>query len=315
MDPAAIAKTVAETHSYLMRIASLHDEWASKVRIVSFNPLIASIDSFLTDEECDRLVGLAEESGKLTPSWAHKSETCVRTSDSYHPRLEQVMWLRKKVGDLVNLDTEFHERPKVTRYLAGQEFGLHTDSYRLGKAEDEVNAWNILAGQRLVTVLIYLNTVEDGSGHTEFPALLKDGRPLGFAPVKGQAVVFFPAFRDTREPDIRVIHRSCRSEATKYVCQCWIRDRPTVIDTKEHAIALMPSILRVFHLRPELVKALQQAAVPPTKEGDGVSAEPRPETPHPGADDAGGGRVAGLAEPGEPGLDAGGVLDTAVGQA
>jgi prolyl 4-hydroxylase len=180
-----------------------------------------TIDDFLSEDECAELIKLAEDSGALKPSWRPGHAT-VRTSESMLPAKSRVQWLSDRVAGLIDAHPSGHENPKVTRYLEGGEFGAHVDSYPWGKDGSEPKI------QRVATVLIYLNTVEDGSGCTEFTRIRDaKGRALSFAPKRGQALVFFPSFADTRRSDNRVVHRSTKSVATKYVCQCWVCDRPT----------------------------------------------------------------------------------------
>ena len=60
-------------------------------------------------------------------------------------------------------------------------------------------------GQRIATVLVYLNDVVDGKGgHTRFT---QKGVEVSCKPVQGTAVVFFPAFL-SGQPDPRTIHEA-----------------------------------------------------------------------------------------------------------
>jgi prolyl 4-hydroxylase len=71
-------------------------------------------------------------------------------------------------------------------------------------------------GQRIVTVLIYLNDVAQG-GHTRFPAL-----NLEVQPREGMALIFFPATIDGLL-DKMALHAAMPAIDTKYVSQVWIR--------------------------------------------------------------------------------------------
>tara|TARA_B100000401_G_C52227424_1_gene448939 strand:- start:46 stop:312 length:267 start_codon:yes stop_codon:yes gene_type:complete len=72
-------------------------------------------------------------------------------------------------------------------------------------------------GQRIITVLMYLNDVKKG-GCTYFTEINKR-----FAPKKGSAIIFFPSYLN-RDIDTRAIH--CAEEAInkKWVSQLWVRD-------------------------------------------------------------------------------------------
>ena len=71
-------------------------------------------------------------------------------------------------------------------------------------------------GQRIVTVLIYLNDVAEG-GCTSFPTL-----KLKIKPKKGMALVFFPSTVDGTL-DEAALHAAEPAIDQKYVCQIWIR--------------------------------------------------------------------------------------------
>jgi len=78
--------------------------------------------------------------------------------------------------------------------------------------------------------LVYLNEVGNG-GHTAFPQLVKPSeeeypqqppQPLEVKPVKGTALVFFPATVDGHL-DPRTLHAALPAVDTKFVSQVWIR--------------------------------------------------------------------------------------------
>jgi prolyl 4-hydroxylase len=90
----------------------------------------------------------------------------------------------------------------------------HFDAFDLSNEDGRRCAQN--GGQRVVTVLIYLNDCVQG-GQTEFPVM-----NLQVSPRKGTAVVFFPATVDGYL-DKRALHAALPAIDTKYVSQVWIR--------------------------------------------------------------------------------------------
>jgi len=103
---------------------------------------------------------------------------------------------------------------KVGRYLPTQQYVQHYDAFDLTNEDGRRFASN--GGQRVVTVLTYLNDVAR-VGHTTFPM-------LGFSvhPRKGMAVVFFPA-TVAGQLDPMALHSAEPAVDTKYVSQVWIR--------------------------------------------------------------------------------------------
>ena len=90
----------------------------------------------------------------------------------------------------------------------------HFDAFDLSNEDGRRFAQN--GGQRLVTVLVYLNDCAQG-GQTDFPAM-----NIQVSPRKGTAVVFFPATVDGYL-DKRALHAALPAVDTKYVSQVWIR--------------------------------------------------------------------------------------------
>lgn len=106
--------------------------------------------------------------------------------------------------------------PQVARYQPDQFYLPHFDGFDMttGPGRECVHT----GGQRVATVLIYLNDVQSG-GATYFPKL-----DLRFQPRRGSAVVFFPCSLDGRL-DPQALHTAERAVAEKWVCQVWVRQR------------------------------------------------------------------------------------------
>ena len=102
------------------------------------------------------------------------------------------------------------EAPVVTRYDPGAIFARHGDaSPRQGEE------WKDLGGQRLITCICYLNTLEQGGGETYFDQL-----DIAVKPVAGRALFFFPADESTWKADDRTTHESLPPvEEDKWIVQ------------------------------------------------------------------------------------------------
>lgn len=95
-------------------------------------------------------------------------------------------------------------------------FGQHFDAFDLSNEDGQRFAAN--GGQRVVTVLVYLNDVPYG-GATHFPVV-----NLHVQPRQGMALVFFPATVDGLL-DRNALHAAlpAAEHCPKYVSQVWIR--------------------------------------------------------------------------------------------
>jgi prolyl 4-hydroxylase len=189
------------------------------LRVLHTNPPLFGVDHFLSAAECDFLVHAASDSfgpapvvgkgsGELSPS--RTSSTCYLAREDVPDLLRKVSWLTGK-------PMEHCELPQVGRYLTSQQYMQHYDAFDLGTEDGQRFALN--GGQRVVTVLIYLNDVPRG-GATHFPCLHLDVQPR-----KGTAVVFFPATVDGAL-DKSALHAALPAVDTKYVSQVWIRQGP-----------------------------------------------------------------------------------------
>ena len=110
-------------------------------------------------------------------------------------------------------------------YDHGEFYAAHYDAVDMSTEVGASFAQN--GGNRLVTVLIYLNTVEDG-GRTLFDKVIVDKKPLAVQPIKGMAVVFYPATMDAKI-DYRYLHTALKPDGDqeKWVSQIWIREEAT----------------------------------------------------------------------------------------
>lgn len=140
----------------------------------------------------------------------------------------------RKVCALTSKPVDHFELPQVGRYYPSQQYRHHFDAFDLSNEDGIRFAQN--GGQRVVTVLVYLNDCLNG-GETDFPVL-----NLKISPRKGTAVVFFPSTVDGYL-DKRALHAALPAFETKYVSQCWIRQGPYKGDTPSKRLSQAMLIL------------------------------------------------------------------------
>ena len=160
------------------------------LRLVHSSPPMYLIDDFLSEEECNQLIRVAGPmlQRSKTHAAAGSEATKGRTSLTCHLRKSAgpCPTILRKIQLLTNKPYGHMELPQVARYSDGQRYVEHYDGVDPRTSAGRVFCEN--GGQRVATVLIYLNDVEKG-GSTFFPRL-----KLAVRPVRGAACVFFPGF-------------------------------------------------------------------------------------------------------------------------
>lgn len=193
---------------------------------VHAHPPIYLVDDFLTAAECDALTRLADP--LLRQSLTDGGASRVRTSRSCHLRKgsQPCPSLMRKAALLTNKPPSHMETPQVARYEKGEFYEPHFDGAAPRQQRSEYERGQ--GGQRVATILVYLNDVPAG-GRTRFNAL-----GLEVAPRKGCAIVFFPCFADTGTLDPRALHEARPAVDRKYVCQLWVRQCELPPAMQEH---------------------------------------------------------------------------------
>jgi prolyl 4-hydroxylase len=213
-----------------------------KLKLLHKSPPVLAIENFFTDAECEEYIELTKTPEKSLDdkrsddgdnacndeSSALKIESATfstlahskRTSTTWYCHYRQVPTLLAKARRLLNgLALEQMEEPQVVRYRTGEEFSWHYDEI---PREQLTNG-----GQRIATLLVYLNTLSDtGGGGTIFRDLTGlDGiGELTMRPKKGSALLFFPACADGT-PDDRTLHKGEVAVEEKTIAQMWIHER------------------------------------------------------------------------------------------
>ena len=185
------------------------------------NPRVVVLGGFLSDAECDELT----ESSRPRMT---RSETVVNAtggSEVHEARTSRGMFfaraetplcdrIERRIGALLNWPVQNGEGLQVLHYQPGAEYKPHHDYF--DPAQPGMTAVLARGGQRVGTVLMYLNTPEKGGG-TVFPDVA-----LEVAPIKGNAVFFS---YDRPHAVTRTLHGgSPVVEGEKWVATKWLRE-------------------------------------------------------------------------------------------
>ena len=220
------------------------------LRVLHYDPPVFMVDNFFSAEECDAYKALKDQGvdvvHELTQSATFSSvSAAARTSTTWFASYQSVTPLLARAAALMGIeDLRRFEEPQLVRYKAGQHFSWHCDAVP--------PTLLVNGGQRLATLLVYLNDVPSG-GRTSFRDLRaggtdETGKPLRLqvAPRKGRALLFFPSKADGT-PDDRTLHAGepAAPGEEKWVAQLWLHEtayKPTVPAASSHEAAA-PGVL------------------------------------------------------------------------
>ena len=185
-------------------------------------PRVVVLSGFLSDEECQALISAASPRMQRSLTVDHQTGAdqvhAQRTSHGMffsRGENEVIQRIENRLAKLLNWPVENGEGLQVLHYQPGHEYKPHYDYFD----PNEPSAATVLArgGQRVATVLMYLNEPTRGGG-TTFPSV-----NLEISPQKGSAVFFN---YDRAHPVSRTLHGGAPvREGEKWVATKWLRER------------------------------------------------------------------------------------------
>jgi len=175
---------------------------SSQVELLSWQPRAWVVHKLLTEEECDHLIQISssrlQRSGVVDVNSGRPLQSNIRTSQGTFLGRGQdpiVDRIEDKIATWTMIPKDNGEGLQVLKYKEGQEYQAHFDYFfHAGGVEN--------GGNRMATVLLYLNTPEEG-GETVFPIAKKPRtwkgsgwsdcgkNGLGVRPKKGDALLFW----------------------------------------------------------------------------------------------------------------------------
>jgi prolyl 4-hydroxylase len=187
-------------------------------------PTIAVLDQVLDDEECDELIRRSadklQRSTTVDPVNGGYEVIAARSSEgTFFPvnADDFIARLDRRIAELMNCPVENGEGLQVLHYGEGGEYQPHFDYFSPGDPGSE--AQMVVGGQRVSTLLIYLNDVAQG-GATVFPAL-----GLRVLPRKGMAVYFEYSNRDGQVDPLTLHGGEPVEKGEKWIITKWMRQR------------------------------------------------------------------------------------------
>ena len=222
----------SETQGYTYEAAPLPA--AGSVQTASRNiPILMAIDkprivlfgNVLSKQECEAIIAMAQP--KMMPSQTRDNATAQlvvtkqrRSQGTFLQRgqTELVQQLEQRIADLSQWPVDKGEGLQILNYQTGGEYEPHFDFFPPEQPGSQVSL--TLGGQRVCTLIVYLNTVEEG-GETVFPKL-----NLKFKAVQGNALYFSYA-NSKNEIDRMTLHGGAPvTRGEKWIMTKWMRQNP-----------------------------------------------------------------------------------------
>lgn len=184
-------------------------------------PRVVVFGGLLTDAECEGLMALAAprlvRSETVDNSTGGSEVNAARTSDGmFFERGEAplIHAIEQRIAELLRWPLDHGEGLQVLRYRPGAEYRPHHDYFDPAHAGTATILQR--GGQRVGTLVMYLNTPE-GGGATTFPDV-----GLEVAPVRGNAVFFS---YERAHASTKTLHGGAPVTAgEKWVATKWLRE-------------------------------------------------------------------------------------------
>ena len=191
---------------------------------LSREPRVYVVRDFLSDEECDQIIALAGDGMQQSITVDMETGEAVTA----HHRTSTSKWLKRgvapvvaavedRIARLISLPAGHGADINLLHYRIGQEYGAHDDVFD----PDVPGLQTTLAqaGQRLLTILLYLADVESG-GETIFPKV-----NFAFKPQKRAALLFYNVLPDGKIDRLSHHGSAPVRKGEKWVATKWIMER------------------------------------------------------------------------------------------
>jgi prolyl 4-hydroxylase len=194
-----------------------------KVLMRCERPQIVVFDDVLSAGECEELIARSlprlKRSTTVNPETGNEDVIQNRSSEgTWFQRAEDAFIERidRRLANLMNLPLENSEGLQVLHYGPGAEYRPHFDYFPPDQAGSAVHTAR--GGQRVATLVVYLNDVADG-GETTFP-----DAGMTIAARRGSAV-YFRYMNDQRQLDPLTLHGGAPvREGEKWIATRWMRE-------------------------------------------------------------------------------------------
>jgi prolyl 4-hydroxylase len=177
-------------------------------------------ENLVTPQEADYIITTAKKSFTDSTTIGGFDSKVRKSKTTWLYRQDPIIdAIIKRVCDKTGYPVENAEPMQVVEYEPGGFYKEHHDS--CCDSDPNCNGFVSKSGQRVLTILIYLNDDFTG-GSTSFPELKQDIKPPKYG-----GVIFRPLAKDSNKCHPLALHKGTPVKTgIKYVCNIWIREGP-----------------------------------------------------------------------------------------
>jgi prolyl 4-hydroxylase len=183
-------------------------------------PVIRVLNDFLSSDECEVLIEQAKprlDRAMTVDSGGKQQIDARRTSEGMFFTIGEsplVKRIEARIASMLSIPVDHGEGLQVLHYLPGQQYEPHYDWF--DPEQPGFAAITAKGGQRIASIVMYLNTPEAG-GATGFPEI-----GLTVTALRGSAVYFAYDTGDTAS-----LHAGLPvTKGEKWIATKWLRERP-----------------------------------------------------------------------------------------
>lgn len=183
-------------------------------------PTVRVLESIITEAECNELIEAArprlKRSRTVTDEGTHEVSSARTSSGMFFSvgETETVTRVENRISELLDIPLDHGEGLQILHYEPGQQYEPHYDWF--DPSQPGYESLTNPGGERIASLIMYLNTPEQGGG-THFPRV-----DMTVAARKGSAVYFAYRHGDTSS-----LHAGLPVEqGEKWIATKWIREYP-----------------------------------------------------------------------------------------
>ena len=184
------------------------------------SPTVRVLNNVLSPEECEALIAESRprlQRAKTVDSAGKQQIDARRTSEGMFFTIGEsplIKCIEQRIATLLSLPIDHGEGLQVLHYLPGQQYEPHYDWF--DPEQPGFAAITAKGGQRIASLVMYLNTPDAGGG-TAFPEI-----GLTVTALRGSAVYFAYDTGDTAS-----LHAGLPVQrGEKWIATKWLRERP-----------------------------------------------------------------------------------------